>query len=161
MAKFNLPSIEKSELENWKEKRVLQRILERNEKPAENPRGRFVFYEGPPTANGKPGIHHVLARIFKDAVVRYRTMRGYCIDRKAGWDTHGLPVELEVEQQLGFTKKQQIEEYGVAAFNRKCRESVWKYLDLWQDITRRIGFWVDMDDPYITYKNDYVESLWL
>ena len=160
MAKFNLPLIEKSELENWKEKRILQQILERNRKPAENPRGKFVFYEGPPTANGRPGTHHVLARAFKDAVVRYRTMRGYCIDRKAGWDTHGLPVELEVEKQLGFTKKQQIEEYGVAAFNRKCRESVWKYLDLWQDITRRIGFWVDMDDPYITYKNDYVESLW-
>ncbi|MBU1028989.1 class I tRNA ligase family protein, partial [Patescibacteria group bacterium] len=134
--------------------------LERNQRPADNPRGNFVFYEGPPTANGKPGIHHILARSFKDAIVRYRTMRGYRVDRKAGWDTHGLPVELEVEKQLGFTKKQQIEEYGVAAFNRQCRESVWKYLDLWQDITRRIGFWVDLDDPYITYQNDYIESLW-
>ncbi|MFH1047980.1 MAG: class I tRNA ligase family protein [Patescibacteria group bacterium] len=160
MTKFHLPSIEKERLQEWEDKRVLQQILDRNQKPEENPRGNFVFFEGPPTANGKPGIHHILARSFKDCIVRYRTMRGYRVDRKAGWDTHGLPVELEVEKQLGFTKKQQIEEYGVAPFNRKCRESVWKYLDLWQDITRRIGFWVDMNDPYITYKNEYVESLW-
>ncbi|MFH2063138.1 MAG: class I tRNA ligase family protein [bacterium] len=160
MAKFHLPSIEGEELGNWKEKRVLQRILERNERPAENPRGNFVFYEGPPTANGKPGIHHVLARVFKDVIIRHRTMQGYRVDRKAGWDTHGLPVELEVEKQLGFTKKQQIEEYGVAPFNRKCRESVWKYVDMFRDLTRRIGFWVDMDDEYVTYSNDYVESLW-
>jgi isoleucyl-tRNA synthetase len=160
MTKFHLPSIEKKHLSNWENKRILEQILERNKRPADNPRGNFVFYEGPPTANGKPGIHHILARSFKDAIVRYRTMRGQRVDRKAGWDTHGLPVELEVEKQLGFTKKQQIEEYGVAAFNRRCRESVWKYLDLWQDMTRRIGFWVDLNDPYITYQNDYIESLW-
>ncbi len=160
MTKFHLPSIEKSRLQEWEDKRVLQQILERNQRPEDNPRGSFVFYEGPPTANGKPGIHHILARSFKDCIVRHRTMQGYRVDRKAGWDTHGLPVELEVEKQLGFTKKQDIEEYGVAPFNRKCSESVWKYLDMWQDITRRIGFWVDLDDPYITYKNEYVESLW-
>ncbi|HSD12881.1 MAG TPA: class I tRNA ligase family protein, partial [Patescibacteria group bacterium] len=123
-------------------------------------RPSFVFFEGPPTANGKPGIHHLLTRAFKDVVLRFRTMQGYRIDRKAGWDTHGLPVELEVEKQLGFTKKQDIEAYGIAKFNAKCKESVWKYLDLWQKSTRRIAFWVDLGDPYITYKNEYVESLW-
>jgi len=160
MAKFHLPTIEEGELKKWEEKGVLRQILERNERPGDNPAGSFVFFEGPPTANGKPGIHHILARSFKDAILRYRTMRGYRIDRKAGWDTHGLPVELEVEKQLGFTKKQQIEEFGIAEFNRKCRESVWKYLDLWEKMTKRVGFWVDLDDAYITYKNEYIESLW-
>ncbi|MEA3248833.1 MAG: class I tRNA ligase family protein [Patescibacteria group bacterium] len=160
MTRFHLPTIEEGELKRWEEKGVLRQILERNEIPKENPRGNFVFFEGPPTANGKPGIHHILARGFKDAILRYRTMRGYRVDRKAGWDTHGLPVELEVEKQLGFTKKQEIEEYGVAKFNKRCRESVWKYLDQWEKMTQRIGFWVDLDDPYITYKNEYIESLW-
>ncbi|MEY4744458.1 MAG: hypothetical protein RL272_403 [Candidatus Parcubacteria bacterium] len=157
MAKFHLPTIEEEQLKKWDERRVFPAILARN---AESGRKPFVFFEGPPTANGKPGIHHLLTRAFKDVVLRFRTMQGFRIDRKAGWDTHGLPVELEVEKQLGFTKKQDIEAYGIAKFNAKCRESVWKYLDLWQKSTRRIAFWVDLDDPYITYKNEYVESLW-
>jgi isoleucyl-tRNA synthetase len=155
MAKFHLPSLEEAQLKLWEDKRVFRQVMDK--KPT---RGNFVFFEGPPTANGKPGIHHILARSFKDVVLRYRTMRGYHIDRKAGWDTHGLPVELEVEKQLGFTKKQDIEDFGIAEFNAKCKESVWTYLDQWQSLTKRTAFWVDLDDPYITYKNDYVESLW-
>lgn len=157
MAKFHLPTIEEEQLKKWDERQVFPQVLKRN---ADENRPSFVFFEGPPTANGKPGIHHLLTRAFKDVVLRFRTMQGYRIDRKAGWDTHGLPVELEVEKQLGFTKKQDIEAYGIAKFNAKCKESVWKYLDLWQKSTRRIAFWVDLGDPYITYKNEYVESLW-
>jgi isoleucyl-tRNA synthetase len=157
MAKFHLPTIEEEQLKRWDERKVFAQILARN---ADESRPRFTFFEGPPTANGKPGIHHLLTRAFKDVILRFRTMQGYRIDRKAGWDTHGLPVELEVEKQLGFTKKQDIEAYGIAKFNEKCRESVWKYLDLWQKSTRRVGFWVDLDDPYVTYRNEYVESLW-
>jgi isoleucyl-tRNA synthetase len=157
MAKFHLPTIEEGQLKKWEEKGVFGQVLERDK---DTTRPSFVFFEGPPTANGKPGIHHLLTRAFKDVILRFRTMQGYRIDRKAGWDTHGLPVELEVEKQLGFTKKQDIENYGIAAFNAKCRESVWKYLELWQKSTRRIGFWVDMENPYVTYKNEYVESLW-
>lgn len=156
MAKFHLPTIEEEVLARWDEKDVFRRLLQEREKSDK----RFTFFEGPPTANGKPGLHHVLARSFKDAVLRYWTMRGYRIDRKAGWDTHGLPVELEVEKQLGFTKKQDIEDYGIAPFNEKCRESVWKYRDLWERMTRRTAFWVDMEHPYVTYENGYVESLW-
>ncbi len=155
MAKFHLPSIEEEQLKMWEEKKIFRKVLDK-----ESPRGSFVFFEGPPTANGKPGIHHVLARSFKDVILRFRTMQGYHIDRKAGWDTHGLPVELEVEKQLGFTKKRDIEEYGIAKFNAKCKESVWKYLDVWEKMTRRTAFWVDLENPYITYANDYVESLW-
>jgi isoleucyl-tRNA synthetase len=157
MAKFHLPTIEEEVLQRWEDKDVFRRLIQDREKSSV---GSFVFFEGPPTANGKPGIHHMLARSFKDVVLRYWTMRGYRIDRKAGWDTHGLPVELEVEKQLGFTKKQDIEDYGIAPFNVKCKESVWKYRDLWQKMTRRTAFWVDMEHPYVTYENDYVESLW-
>ncbi|MCB9880692.1 MAG: isoleucine--tRNA ligase [Planctomycetes bacterium] len=120
----------------------------------------FVFWEGPPTANGRPGIHHVLARTIKDAVCRYRTMAGYRVERKAGWDTHGLPVELEVEKSLGISGKGQIEEFGVAEFNERCRESVWTYRKDWEELSARIGYWLDYDDPYITYDPDYVETLW-
>ncbi len=157
MAKFHLPTIEEEQLAKWDERKVLKQVFERSKDGSRKP---FVFFEGPPTANGKPGIHHLLARSFKDVLLRFKTMQGYRIDRKAGWDTHGLPVELEVEKQLGFTKKQDIEQFGISAFNAKCRESVWKYLDLWQKSTRRVAFWVDMENPYITYKNDFVESLW-
>ncbi len=157
MAKFHLPTIEEEQLKKWEEQEVFKKILARNQ---DTSRPSFVFFEGPPTANGKPGIHHLLTRAYKDVVLRYKTMRGFRVDRKAGWDTHGLPVELEVEKQLGFTKKQDIEQYGIAQFNAECKKSVWKYLDLWQKMTRRVGFWVDLDDPYVTYKNDYVESLW-
>ena len=155
MAKFHLPTIEEELLKKWEANRIFEKVLAK-----ESPKGDFVFFEGPPTANGKPGIHHVLARAFKDIILRFRTMQGYHIDRKAGWDTHGLPVELEVEKRLGFTKKQDIETYGIAKFNAECRQSVWTYLELWEKLTRRMAYWVDMSDPYITYKNDYVESLW-
>ncbi len=120
----------------------------------------FVFYEGPPTANGRPGIHHVLSRTLKDTICRYQTMRGRRVDRKAGWDTHGLPVELEVEKALGISGKPQIEEHGVAAFNTRCRESVWKYRDDWERLSERIGYWLDYEHPYVTYEAQYVDSLW-
>ena len=120
----------------------------------------FIFYEGPPTANGKPGIHHVMARTLKDLVCRYKTMEGYQVKRKAGWDTHGLPVEIEVEKQLGLKNKHEIEEYGIEKFNKQCRESVFKYEKLWRDMTARMAYEIDMDDPYITLENDYIESVW-
>ncbi len=120
----------------------------------------FVFFEGPPTANGKPGIHHVMARTLKDLVCRYKTMEGYQVKRKAGWDTHGLPVEIEVEKQLGLENKHEIEEYGMEKFNKQCRESVFKYEKLWRDMTHRMAYEIDLDDPYITLENDYIESVW-
>ena len=121
---------------------------------------KFIFYEGPPTANGKPGIHHVLARTLKDTVCRFKTMQGYQVDRKAGWDTHGLPVEIEVEKQLGLSSKPEIEAYGIEAFNKRCRESVFTYEKEWRRMTERIAYWLDMDDPYITLDNNYIESVW-
>lgn len=121
---------------------------------------RFIFYEGPPTANGRPGIHHVISRALKDAVCRYKTMQGYQVKRKAGWDTHGLPVEIEVEKQLNISSKREIEEYGIAEFNEKCRESVFKYESLWREMTKSMGYLIDMDNPYITLDNDYIETLW-
>ena len=120
----------------------------------------WSFYEGPPTANGRPGSHHVLARVFKDIYPRFRTMCGYRVPRKAGWDCHGLPVELEVEKQLGITSKEEIEEFGIAEFNARCRESVFGYVEEWNRLTERIGFWIDLDDPYVTLDNDYIESVW-
>ncbi len=142
-------------LEVWKDKRIFEKTLEKK-----SPEGEFVFYEGPPTANGRPGIHHLEARAFKDIIPRYKTMRGFHVRRKGGWDTHGLPVELEVEKQLGFKGKKDIEEYGIAAFNERCKVSVWKYVDEWENFTERIGYWVDLKDPYITYKSEYIESVW-
>ena len=142
-------------LDFWKQHEIFKRTVE--ERPADNV---FSFFEGPPTANGNPGIHHVLARVFKDLVPRYRTMRGYRVPRKGGWDTHGLPVELEVERQLGLSSKQEIEAYGVAEFNRQCRESVFRYVSEWERMTDRIGFWVDMQEAYVTYHAGYVESCW-
>ena len=120
----------------------------------------FTFYEGPPTANGRPGIHHVMARTLKDLVCRYKTMKGFQVHRKAGWDTHGLPVEIEVEKQLGFKHKDDIVKYGVAEFNAKCRESVWKYKTDWEQMTEQMGYWVDLHDPYVTFENNYIESIW-
>lgn len=152
---FSLPETERQVLEFWKKENVFKKTLEKNKDKKE-----FVFYEGPPTANGKPGLHHVLARSFKDVMPRYKTMQGYFVPRKGGWDTHGLPVELEVEKQLGLKSKKEIEEYGIAAFNKKCRESVWTYKDEWERLTERMGFWLDMDDPYITYKNEYISVVW-
>lgn len=152
---MNFPQQESEVLKFWDEKGIFKKTLE---KPA--PKGSFVFYEGPPTANGRPGIHHAESRAFKDCIPRFKTMQGYRVVRKAGWDTHGLPVELEVEKQLGFTGKAQIEEYGIAKFNEKCKESVWQYKKDWEEFTRRLGFWVDLDDAYVTYHPQYVESLW-
>lgn len=146
---------EKATLEFWKENHIFEKSLE---KPS--PKGEFVFYEGPPTANGRPGIHHLEARAFKDAIPRYKTMRGYHVRRRGGWDTHGLPVELEVEKSLQFSGKKDIEAYGIGAFNKKCRESVWKYIDEWRKFTERMGYWVDQGKAYFTYDATYIESLW-
>ncbi|MEX0972319.1 MAG: isoleucine--tRNA ligase [Solirubrobacterales bacterium] len=153
--KQSFPALEERILERWRERGVFARSLANRE-------GGEVwsFYEGPPTANGKPGSHHVLSRVFKDVYPRYRTMRGYRVPRKAGWDCHGLPVELEVEKQLGIASKQEIEEYGIAEFNQRCRESVFEYVEEWNRLTERIGFWIDLDDPYVTLENDYIESVW-
>ena len=150
----SFPQIEERILERWKRLGVFEQSIAQRE-GAE----RFVFYEGPPTANGRPGSHHVLARVFKDIYPRYKSMRGYQVDRKAGWDCHGLPVELEIEKELGLASKHEIEDYGIAAFNEKCRESVSRYVSEWNSLTERIGFWIDLDDPYRTMSNDYVESV--
>lgn len=152
----NFPDLEAQVLERWKDDMTEEKHLELR-KRAEH---RFVFFEGPPTANGRPGIHHVLARAFKDLICRYKTLRGFRVGRKAGWDTHGLPVELEVEKQLGLKSKKDIEAYGVGAFNKKCKESVWTYKDEWEKLTRRMGFWLDLAHPYVTYETGYMESLW-
>ncbi|KKW47561.1 MAG: Isoleucine-tRNA ligase [Candidatus Kaiserbacteria bacterium GW2011_GWA2_58_9] len=146
---------EEETLSFWKERDIFKKSIE---KPA--PKGEFVFYEGPPTANGLPGIHHLESRAFKDAIPRYRTMRGYRVRRKAGWDTHGIPVELEVEKKLGFKSKKDIETYGIAEFNKKCKESVLQYIEQWKSFTERIAFWVDHDDTYFTFDNGYIESVW-
>lgn len=148
-------AFEQEVLELWRREHLLARTLE-----ARAGAPPFVFYEGPPTANGRPGIHHVLARTLKDAVCRYWTMAGYRVERKAGWDTHGLPVELEVEKQLGISGKPAIEEYGIAAFNAKCRASVWAYKQDWERLSERIGYLLDYAHPYVTYEKDYIESVW-
>jgi isoleucyl-tRNA synthetase len=153
--KQSFPALEERVLERWRERDVFARSLA-NREGAEV----WSFYEGPPTANGKPGSHHVLSRVFKDVYPRYRAMRGYRVPRKAGWDCHGLPVELEVEKQLGISSKQEIEEYGIAEFNQRCRESVFEYVEEWNRLTERIGFWIDLDDPYVTLEDDYIESVW-
>lgn len=154
-SKSDIAKLEEEALVFWKEKQIFEKSLK---KPS--PKGEFIFYEGPPTANGRPGVHHLEARAFKDAITRYRTMRGHHVRRRAGWDTHGLPVELEVEKQLHFTGKKDIEQYGIAPFNKKCRESVLKYIDEWQKFTERIGYWVDQSEAYFTYNAPYMESLW-
>ena len=148
-------SREKETLEFWKESKIFEKSVQLR-KGAE----AYTFYDGPPTANGKPHIGHVLTRAMKDIIPRYKTMRGYDVLRKAGWDTHGLPVELEVEKQLGLDGKEQIETYGVIPFLKKCRESVWKYKGEWEVMSERMAFWADMENPYITYENDYIESEW-
>ncbi|HEX9654933.1 MAG TPA: isoleucine--tRNA ligase, partial [bacterium] len=152
---LNFPAIEEEILAYWEKNEIFKKSVEGRD--ANQP---FIFYEGPPTANGRPGIHHVISRTLKDFACRLKTMEGYRVERKAGWDTHGLPVEIEVEKQLGFTSKDDIEKYGVAKFNQKCRESVWKYKKEWDEFTRRIAYWLDLEHPYITYENDYIESVW-
>jgi isoleucyl-tRNA synthetase len=153
--KQSFPELEERALARWRERDVFQRSLEQRE-GAE----LWNFYEGPPTANGRPGSHHVLARVFKDIYPRYRSMCGYRVPRKAGWDCHGLPVEIEVEKQLGISSKQEIEEYGIDKFNARCRASVFEYVEEWNRLTERIGFWIDLDDPYVTLDDDYIESVW-
>lgn len=146
---------EKEVLKFWKENDVFRKSLAlRADAPV------FTFYDGPPTANGKPHIGHVITRVIKDLIPRYRTMKGYYVPRKAGWDTHGLPVEIEVEKQLGISGKEQIEQYGIEPFLEKCKQSVWKYKQMWEDFSDTVGFWADMDDPYVTYHNSYIESEW-
>ena len=152
---LNFVQREKEISQFWDQNKVFEKSIEmRKEGPT------FTFYEGPPTANGKPHIGHVLTRVVKDIIPRYKTMKGYKVLRKAGWDTHGLPVELEVEKNLGISGKPQIEEYGVEPFVQKCKESVWKYEKEWRRISERVGYWVDMDAPYVTYHNEYIESVW-
>ena len=152
---LNLPEIAAKVAEKWNKENTFQQSIEN--RPSDNP---FVFYEGPPSANGMPGIHHVMARTIKDIFCRYKTLKGYRVERKAGWDTHGLPVELGVEKELGITK----EDIGVAIsvedYNKKCREVVMRYKDKWEEITEKMGYWVDMGAPYVTFENDYIETLW-
>ena len=152
---LNFVDREKQTLQFWKENNIFQKSME-NRKEAET----YTFYDGPPTANGKPHIGHVLTRVIKDMIPRYQTMKGKMVPRKAGWDTHGLPVELEVERLLGLDGKEQIEEYGLEPFIDKCKESVWKYKGMWEDFSGTVGFWADMDNPYVTYHNDFIESEW-
>ena len=152
--KLQLPALEEEVLDYWNNHGIFEQTLDRHDAPD------FTFYEGPPTANGKPGIHHVFSRTVKDLVCRYKTMRGYKVHRKAGWDTHGLPVEIEVERRLGIKHKAEIEEYGVDRFNRECQKSVFEYKDTWEALTHRMGYWVDMERAYITCENDYIESVW-
>jgi len=154
-AKQSFPELEERVLERWRERDVFHRSLSQRE-GAEI----WSFYEGPPTANGRPGSHHVLSRVFKDIYPRYKAMCGYRVPRKAGWDCHGLPVELEVEKQLGISSKQEIEDFGIAEFNARCRESVFEYVEEWNRLTQRIGFWIDLDDPYVTLDDKYIESVW-
>lgn len=154
-AKLKLPELEKSILEFWDKEKIFEKSITQRD-----PGKPFVFFEGPPTANGRPGIHHVISRTVKDCVCRIKTMHGFRVERKAGWDTHGLPVEIEVEKKLGFERKDQVLEYGIAEFNTQCKQSVWNYKKDWDELTRRIAYWVDLENPYITYTNDYIESVW-
>lgn len=160
--KVSFPKLEEATLNYWDENKIFEKSVEKNSADKS-----FIFYEGPPTANGRPGLHHVLARSFKDIIPRYKTMRGFRVERKAGWDTHGLPVELQVEKALGLKNKQDIENIvpgdaraSVIEFNKQCKKSVWEYRDLWEKLTHRMAYWVDMEHPYVTYENDYIESVW-
>ena len=153
--KLDFTSREEKVLEFWKENKVFEKsIEEKKDLPT------YTFYDGPPTANGKPHIGHVLTRVIKDMIPRYQTMKGHKIIRKAGWDTHGLPVELEIEKKLGIDGKEQIEAYGLDPFIRQCKESVWQYKGMWEEFSGKVGFWADMDNPYVTYHNSFIESEW-
>ena len=154
-SRLNINLLEEEILRFWQKNDIFHQSMTSREGGPE-----YVFFEGPPTANGRPGVHHVLARVFKDMFPRYKSMNGFHVSRRGGWDTHGLPVEIEVEKRLGFTNKQQIEDYGIAKFNELCRESVFTYIQEWEKLTDRIGYWVDLEDAYVTYKNAYIESVW-
>ena len=149
-----IPKKEEEILSFWKNNNIFEKSIDIRKN-----NDKFIFYEGPPTANGKPGVHHVLARIFKDSICRYKTMKGYLVERKGGWDTHGLPVEIEVEKSLGLKNKKDIEKYGIENFIKQCKESVFRYKKEWENMTERIAFWLDMENPYITYENDYIETI--
>ena len=150
-----ISEVQNEQADRWEKENLLEKcVTEREGQPS------FVFYEGPPTANGKPGIHHVIARALKDSVCRYKTMQGYKVKRKAGWDTHGLPVEIEVEKRLKMSGKQDIEKYGIKEFNEKCRESVFEYEGMWRSMSKRMGYLIDLDHPYITLDNNFIETGW-
>jgi len=155
LSKLNINAMENAILDFWKKEDIFHESIKNR-----NGGREYVFYEGPPTANGLPGVHHVLARVFKDIFPRYKTMRGFHVLRRGGWDTHGLPVEIAVEKELGFTNKQQIEDYGIAKFNELCRKSAFTYIKQWEKLTERIAYWVDFETAYVTYKNSYIESVW-
>src|SRR3989344_5622030 len=148
---YDFKKIEREILELWRGKNIFFKFLALRLAQGKK---RFVFFEGPPTANGRPGIHHFLGRAFKDLFCRYKVMRGFFVLRKAGWDTHGLPVEIEIEKELGFKNKKDIENYGIEKFNKKAKENVWKYKNQWEEMTKSMGFWLDLKNPYITYQND-------
>ena len=152
---LDLPAFEQEMLAKWAENEAFEKSVSLREGATP-----FVFYEGPPSANGMPGIHHVISRTLKDLVCRYETMKGFQVKRKGGWDTHGLPIELGVEKELGITKEDIGKKISVENYNQKCREAVLRYKDKWDDITRKMGYWVDLNDPYITFRNEYVETLW-
>ncbi len=152
---INYPEIEENILKFWEDNDIFNKSIESRD--AAKP---FTFYEGPPTANGKPGLHHVISRTLKDLVCRYKTMQGYHVNRKAGWDTHGLPVEIEVEKELGIKNKSEIPEYGIARYNEACKKSVFRYTELWEKMTTRMGYWINLDDAYVTCTNEYIESVW-
>jgi isoleucyl-tRNA synthetase len=154
-SQLNLPSIEKEILKKWEAEQAFEKSVELREGATP-----FVFYEGPPSANGMPGIHHVISRTLKDLVCRYKTMKGFQVKRKGGWDTHGLPVELGVEKELGITKEDIGNTISVEDYNQKCREAVLRYKDKWDELTVKMGYWVDLNDPYITFDNKYIETLW-
>ena len=148
-------SLETDVAERWRKEETFKKSIE--QRRTSDP---FTFLEGPPTANGKPGIHHVLSRLYKDMVCRWKTMEGHLVERKGGWDTHGLPVEIEVQKQLNLMSNEEIEAYGMEAFNQKCKESVWTYEEAWREMSERMAFWVDMDNPYVTLHDEYIESAW-
>src|SRR6195952_701290 len=152
---LNLSQIGKDVLEFWKKNHIFEKSI--TSRPENNP---YTFYEGPPSANGMPGIHHVMARSIKDIFCRYKTLKGYQVKRKGGWDTHGLPIELGVEKTLGITKDDIGKKISIEDYNEACRREVMKYTDVWNDLTEKMGYWVDLTDPYITYKNEYIETLW-
>lgn len=152
---LNLPEIDKEILKFWEENNIFEKSIE--QRPEDD---TYVFYEGPPSANGKPGIHHVMARTVKDLFCRFHTMQGQRVERKAGWDTHGLPIELAVEKELGITKEDIGVKISIDDYNKQCRETVMRYKHMWDDLTIKMGYWVDMEEPYITFENNYIESVW-
>ncbi|MEL6925626.1 MAG: class I tRNA ligase family protein, partial [Bacteroidota bacterium] len=152
---LKLPEIDKEILAFWEQEKIFEKSIN-----LRDPENNFVFYEGPPSANGKPGIHHVMARTVKDLFCRFQTLKGKRVERKGGWDTHGLPIEISVEKELGITKEDIGKKISVDEYNAKCRETVMRYKDMWDDITRKMGYWVDLENPYITFENNYIESVW-